>query len=69
MKNYVGINGDLIVDGSIKAKALNVDTLSAISANIGTLRTATEGPRLEISSESIKVYDENGLRVVIGKLS
>jgi len=31
----VGINGDLIVDGTIAARALEVDTLSAISADIG----------------------------------
>lgn len=33
----VGINGNLVVDGSILARHLNVGTLSAISANIGTV--------------------------------
>lgn len=32
----VGINGNLLIDGSIVAEALDVTTLSAISANIGT---------------------------------
>lgn len=33
----VGINGNLIVDGTILARHIDVDTLSAISANIGTV--------------------------------
>jgi Domain of unknown function (DUF1983) len=32
----VGINGNLVVDDTIKANALDVNALSAISANIGT---------------------------------
>ena len=32
----VGINGNLLVDGSILARSLSVSSLSAISANIGT---------------------------------
>ncbi len=33
----VGINGDLLVDGTILARSLNVATLSAIAADVGTL--------------------------------
>lgn len=33
----VGINGSLLVDGTIFARSLNVGTLSAISADIGTV--------------------------------
>ena len=32
----VGVNGNLLVDGSILARSINVGSLSAISANIGT---------------------------------
>lgn len=31
----VGVNGDLIVDGTIAARSLEVDTLSSITADIG----------------------------------
>lgn len=49
---------------------LKVGTLSAISAVIGTLRTATTGARMEISDNVIKVYDAGGvLRVKLGDLS
>lgn len=33
----VGINGNLLVDGSILARSISVSTLSAITANVGTL--------------------------------
>ena len=33
----VGINGNLIVDGSIVARHLDVDTLDAVSSNMGTI--------------------------------
>ena len=64
----VGINGSLIVDGSISARKIYADSLSALTANIGLLRTATSGPRMEISSSTIKVFDDAGLRVLIGQL-
>lgn len=35
-QSAVGINGELIVDGGVTARALNVETLSAISADIGS---------------------------------
>src|SRR5690606_5961642 len=37
----VGINGNLVVDGSILARHIAVGTLSAISANIGTVTAGT----------------------------
>ncbi|MYL98401.1 hypothetical protein GR702_11565 [Novosphingobium sp. FGD1] len=44
--------------------------ISAITANIGTLRTASSGQRVEISDNVIKVFDaSNVLRVKLGDLS
>ncbi|WP_139166716.1 hypothetical protein [Paracoccus chinensis] len=61
--------GKLLVDGSVTAKKINVDSLSAITATLGTMRTATSGERLEIRSNMILVYDaSNTLRVRIGEL-
>jgi hypothetical protein len=43
--------------------------LSALSATIGTLRTANTGPRVEIMDNKIRVYDtSSALRVSIGYL-
>ena len=61
---------DAIAAGAVTADKLEVNSLSAISANIGTLRTATTGARLEISDNVIKVFDSNNqLRVKIGNLA
>lgn len=63
---------DVIVNRMLSAKAvtadkLDVNELSAITANIGLLRTATSGARTEISNNLIEVYDNNGrLRVRMG---
>jgi hypothetical protein len=47
--------------------ALKVGELSAITATIGTLRTATSGARTEIKDNLIEVYDSSGnLRVRLG---
>ncbi|KEP68810.1 hypothetical protein DL1_08465 [Thioclava dalianensis] len=55
---------------SVTADKMNVGTLSAITATIGVLRTATTGARMEIRDNKISVYDSaNTLRVVIGDLS
>lgn len=52
---------------SITADKLNVTSLSALSATIGTLRTKTTGARVEIKDNLIEVYDENNkLRVRMG---
>lgn len=53
--------------GSVDAGKIKVDSLSAISATIGTLRTATSGARLEIKDNLLEVYDSNNvLRVRMG---
>lgn len=65
------ITGDrILLDGSVEANKLNVNQLSAISADIGVMRTATTGQRLEIRNDKILVYDSsNVLRVKIGNLA
>ena len=74
---YVHITGDTSIDGnvitnnmlagSISADKLNVSSLSAICATIGTLQTATTGARTVIKDNLIEVYDENNtLRVRMG---
>ena len=63
---------NIITEGMIQAKAvtadkMQVDSLSTITATIGTLRTKTSGARVEISDDLIQVFDENNrLRVRIG---
>lgn len=67
--NYGGtiVHGDKITTGSVTADKLTVSQLSAITATIGTLRTATTGARTEIRDNLILVYDaSNVLRVRIG---
>ena len=52
---------------SVSADKINVNSLSAICATIGTLRTATSGARTEIKDNLIEVYDSsNVLRVRMG---
>nr|DAE53971.1 MAG TPA: tail protein [Bacteriophage sp.] len=74
----IHITGDTIIDGNvitsemiqasaITADKLSVDSLSAITGTIGTLRTATSGARTEIKDNLIEVYDaNNNLRVRMG---
>lgn len=65
--------GELIVDGSITAAQLNVNELSAISGNLGTMITYADpskptGARTIISGDKIEVYDDNNvMRVRIGR--
>ena len=64
------IIADNIQAGAVTAAKVSVTQLSAISATIGTLRTATTGARTEISDNVIKVFDSsNVLRVRIGNLT
>ncbi|MEN6384001.1 MAG: phage tail protein [Phycisphaerales bacterium] len=62
----------IIAEGMIQSKAvtadkMDIESLSAITATIGTLRTATTGARTEISDNLIQVYDANNvLRVRMG---
>jgi hypothetical protein len=61
------IDGDRIRTGTIDANRLNVTSLSAISANIGLIRTAPTGQRSELDNNGLRVYDANGtLRVRLG---
>ncbi|WP_075580761.1 phage tail protein [Acidaminococcus massiliensis] len=58
---------DMIQAGAVTADKMAVDSLSAITATIGTLRTATTGARTEIKDNLILVYDGNNvLRVRMG---
>lgn len=66
----LGLDGNLIIDGSVVARSLAVESLDAITATIGTLRTADSGARMEIHDNVIKVFDSgNTLRVQLGDLS
>ena len=64
--------GELIVDGSITATKLMVDSLSAVSANLGTLVTYKDPSqplkaRMVLTGSLITVYDDNNkLRVKLG---
>lgn len=61
------IVGKMLAANTIGADKMAVDSLSAISAKIGLLRTASSGARTEISNNLIEVYDNNGrLRVRMG---
>lgn len=57
----------MIQSGAVTADKLSVGSLSAITATIGTLRTKTNGARLEIKDNLLEIYDENNvLRVRMG---
>lgn len=75
---YLHVTGQTVFDNNVivsrmlAAKAITADklavtSLSAITANIGTLRTKTGGARTEIKDNLIEVYDSNNmLRVRMG---
>ena len=69
------IGSNAIVAGHISANAvtadkINVGSLGAITATIGTLQSASSGARLVVETDKIKVFDSNGNeRVRIGNLS
>ncbi|MFW1969379.1 phage tail protein [Acinetobacter guillouiae] len=54
--------------GYISASKIHAESLSAVSATIGVLRTATSGSRMEIRDNVIKCYEGNTLRVQLGNL-
>ena len=57
----------MIQANAVTADKLSVGSLSAISANIGLLRTKTAGARVEMENNQIRVYDANNkLRVRMG---
>lgn len=61
------VTANAIAVGAVTAAKMNVTSLSAITANIGLLRTATTGARMEIESNQMRSYDGNGtLRVRLG---
>lgn len=72
IKSTTVIDNNVIVSRMLAAKAVTADklavtSLSAVTANIGTLRTKTSGARTEIKDNLIEVYDSNNrLRVRMG---
>jgi hypothetical protein len=63
------IHGGAIKTSTITADRLAVTELSAITANIGLLRSAVSGARFELSTTGLVVYDANGVdRVRVGYL-
>jgi hypothetical protein len=61
------VTTDNLEAGAVTAKQMTVNSLSAICATIGTLRTKTSGSRVEIHDNLIEVYDDNNtLRVRMG---
>lgn len=61
------ITKGMIQAGAVTADKMDVTSLSAITATIGTLRTATSGARMEIKDNLIKIYDASDrLRVKMG---
>ncbi len=61
------IASHMLQAGAVTADKLSVDSLSAVSARIGKLRTKDTGARTEISDNLIEVFDaDNKARVRIG---
>lgn len=54
------ITTDKLGAGQVTAAKMAVTELSAITANIGLLRTATAGRRAEIDNNGLRGYDSNG---------
>lgn len=64
------IYGQHIAADSINAEHINVSSLSAISATLGTFQSAPSGERLVIEGDRLTVYDSNNVvRVRLGRLS
>lgn len=61
------VSADKIAAKAITSDKMSVDSLSALSAKIGVLRTKDSGARVEVRDNLILVYDENNvLRVKMG---
>ena len=58
------VTTDKLAVGSVTAAKMAVTELSAITANVGLLRTATTGARTEISSDKIEVFDASNVKRV-----
>lgn len=64
------INGNRLATGAVTADKIDVNELSAVSANIGHFKSATSGERVEIEDDRIRVFDSSDVaRVVIGRLN
>ncbi|SNS83984.1 MULTISPECIES: phage tail protein [unclassified Azospirillum] len=62
------LNGNLLVNGSVAAEKLQVNSLRAVTGTIGNF-TGSGGDRMELSDDGIRIYSGNILRVSLGKLS
>lgn len=61
------VTANKIQAGAVTAAKMSVTQLSAITADVGLLRTASTGSRTEIEANQIRVYDGSGtLRVRLG---
>jgi hypothetical protein len=59
--------GDVASQDKLSANFISVDSLSAINANVGLLRTAASGSRTEIEANQIRIFDaSNIMRVRLG---
>ncbi len=66
----IGLAGVNIIDKTINAGHINVATLSALSAIIGDLQTATSGARTRIRDNKITMYDSaNNIIMEIGEFT
>lgn len=61
---WVRLLGDVAAYDAIGASQIAVSQLSAITATIGTLRTAASGARTEIKDNVVEVYDASNVRRV-----
>lgn len=60
------IDGTQITTGTIVANKLAITQLSTITADVGLLRTASTGARMEIEGNQLRVYDASILRLRLG---
>lgn len=65
--NTTYIDGGKIYANSVTANQIKVTRLDAISATLGTFKTADSGQRVEISDNGIRIYDSNNVaRIELG---
>ncbi len=58
------VTADKILAGAVTAAKINVTSLSAISATVGLLRTASSGQRTEIDNNGMRVYNSSNVMLV-----
>ncbi|WP_065329969.1 phage tail protein [Tritonibacter mobilis] len=64
------ISNNRLATGAVTADKIDVNELSAVSANIGHFKSAPSGERVEIEDDRIRVFDSSDVaRVVIGRLT